>query len=144
LRTHQYSNCTAYITHTAFINASRHSICGLWIWEDWGRQAGAGCVITCFIPFRNAYKSVTLVVGGFILPVSLPNTDMANPFRPQTRPCYPCPICHLVCKTGGGLTRHQQIAHREFTPASGDDSADESTFTTRFHPLLNGMASVNL
>src|ERR1019366_1600823 len=61
---------------------------------------------------------------------------MVNPLGSQTRPCYTCPICRLVCKTGGGLTRHQQTVHREFTPASENGAADPL-----FHPLLNGTVS---
>jgi hypothetical protein len=44
----------------------------------------------------------------------------------------------LVCKSGRGLTQHQQTLHREFTPVS-DNDPDDALFTTRTHPSLNGV-----
>jgi hypothetical protein len=64
---------------------------------------------------------------------------MANP--PHSS--FTCEICHLVCKSGRGLTQHRQTAHRHFTPASEDD-LDNQVFTTRTHPLLNGAFYYNL
>ncbi|KAI0004338.1 hypothetical protein BJV74DRAFT_876020 [Russula compacta] len=47
-----------------------------------------------------------------------------------------------VCKSGRGLTQHQQTVHREFTPASEDDP-DDPLFTSQAHPLLNGPPEEN-
>ena len=60
---------------------------------------------------------------------------MADP-SVQPRPSFPCPSCPLVCKSGRGLAQRQQTIHRQFTP---DDDADGESFTTKFHPFLNGM-----
>ncbi|KAH9988442.1 hypothetical protein BJV74DRAFT_885330 [Russula compacta] len=63
---------------------------------------------------------------------------MVNPFGAQSRPAFPCNLCNLVCKSGRGLTQHQQTVHREFTPASEDDP-DDPLFTSQAHPLLNAI-----
>ncbi|KAH9954257.1 hypothetical protein BJV74DRAFT_880185 [Russula compacta] len=63
---------------------------------------------------------------------------MVNPFGAQSRPAFPCNLCNLVCKSGHGLTQHQQTVHREFTPASEDDP-DDPLFTSQAHPLLNAI-----
>lgn len=62
---------------------------------------------------------------------------MANPQYPS-HPSYTCPKCFLTCKTGSGLTRHNQTVHRDFTPISNDRN-DEHGFTSELHPFLNGM-----
>ncbi|KAH9979673.1 hypothetical protein BJV74DRAFT_879404 [Russula compacta] len=61
---------------------------------------------------------------------------MVNPLGSQTRPSYPCPICHLSYKSPGGLTHHQQTVHCEFTPMSEND-AEDSAFSSLLHPQLN-------
>jgi hypothetical protein len=63
--------------------------------------------------------------------------NMANPLRPS-RLSFTCPKCFLVCKTRGGLTRHDQTVHRDFTPVS-DDEDDENRFTSERHPFINGI-----
>jgi hypothetical protein len=67
---------------------------------------------------------------------------MVNQFRPQYCPSFTCYTCNLVCKSGHGLTQHQQTVHHEFTPASEDDS-DNPSFTMQTHPLLNGVIHSN-
>ena len=59
--------------------------------------------------------------------------NMANTFT--------CTKCFQKCKTGGGLTRHTQTVHRNFTPVS-DDEDDEYRFISELHPLLNGLKHV--
>ncbi|KAJ7312556.1 hypothetical protein DFH08DRAFT_918007 [Mycena albidolilacea] len=49
-----------------------------------------------------------------------------------------CPECLRNFLTPGGLRRHRNSNHREFTPAS--DGEDENTFERVFHPLLNAPA----
>ena len=61
---------------------------------------------------------------------------MVNPFGAQSLPSFPCHLWNLVCKSGNGLTEHQQTVHHEFTPTSEDD-ADNLLFTSQTHPLLN-------
>lgn len=112
------------------ISKSR-SMCGLW-----NRRVGP-----FFALFKRTTSPLTLflqLAHFFSYSLSL---DMVtgNPLGSQTRPCYTCPTCHLVCKSSGGLTRHQQTVHREFTPVSEDGAqASDSAFTSLFHPLLNG------
>ncbi|KAJ7034262.1 hypothetical protein C8F04DRAFT_1210668 [Mycena alexandri] len=50
---------------------------------------------------------------------------------------FVCPRCPKVCATGGGLTRHFNTKHREFTPASEGD--DEHRHRTDSHPILNAL-----
>jgi len=61
---------------------------------------------------------------------------MANPLGDQPQFFYTCPTCFKKCKSPGGLVRHRNSEHREFTPES-DDGTHKSTFD--FHPLLTGM-----
>ncbi|KAJ7824684.1 hypothetical protein B0H13DRAFT_2446949 [Mycena leptocephala] len=47
---------------------------------------------------------------------------------------YNCPLCPKRCSSSGGLTRHYNIRHRQFTPASEDE--DEHRHHTDLHPKL--------
>jgi hypothetical protein len=67
---------------------------------------------------------------------------MVNPLGGHPRLSFACHLCDSVCKSGRGLTLHQQAFHREFTPASEDDP-DNHKFTTQSHPLLNGAIHSN-
>jgi hypothetical protein len=67
---------------------------------------------------------------------------MANPPH-SSHASFTCPICSLVCKSGGGLTRHTQAIHRDFTPVSDDDD-NENRFTLDLHPLLNGTNQISI
>ncbi|KAK6988610.1 hypothetical protein R3P38DRAFT_3409362 [Favolaschia claudopus] len=51
-------------------------------------------------------------------------------------PSYPCPDCPRTFTTGGGLQRHRNSAHRQFTPAS--EGEDEHVHTRHTHPYLTG------
>ncbi|KAJ7500565.1 hypothetical protein B0H11DRAFT_2155527 [Mycena galericulata] len=51
-------------------------------------------------------------------------------------PSYPCPDCPQVCRSSGGLKRHRNAQHRDFTPAA--DGEDENKHSTFYHPKLNG------
>jgi len=65
---------------------------------------------------------------------------MANPSR-RSFQSFVCAKCFLRCKTEGGLIRHNQTIHRDFTPVSDDDD-DEHRFTVESHPFLNGMKPI--
>jgi len=53
----------------------------------------------------------------------------------DSRTSYTCPTCFLECRTSGGLTQHQNSAHRQFTPQSDDNALSEY----QYHPHLTGM-----
>ncbi|KAJ7163934.1 hypothetical protein C8R43DRAFT_1168740 [Mycena crocata] len=48
---------------------------------------------------------------------------------------FPCPLCPRVCTSRGGLSRHYNVQHREFTPAS--DGENEYRHETEHHPHIN-------
>ncbi|KAJ7142564.1 hypothetical protein C8R44DRAFT_725902 [Mycena epipterygia] len=50
---------------------------------------------------------------------------------------FPCPDCPRICSSGGGLKRHRNSQHRQFTPAL--DGEDENKHTTHYHPKLTGL-----
>ncbi|KAJ7441973.1 hypothetical protein B0H11DRAFT_2348854 [Mycena galericulata] len=49
---------------------------------------------------------------------------------------FACPKCPKKCSTSGGLTRHYNTMHRQFTPAS-DSEEDEHTHHTDLHTKIN-------
>ncbi|KAJ7800645.1 hypothetical protein B0H14DRAFT_3092576 [Mycena olivaceomarginata] len=51
------------------------------------------------------------------------------------RPSFACPLCLRKCTTSGGLARHYNMQHREFTPASEDD--EEHRHSTDLHDEIN-------
>ncbi|KAJ7871547.1 hypothetical protein B0H13DRAFT_2554444 [Mycena leptocephala] len=55
---------------------------------------------------------------------------------------YNCPLCPKRCSSSGGLTRHYNIRHRQFTPASEDE--DEHRHHTDLHPKLTGAINTAL
>lgn len=63
---------------------------------------------------------------------------MGNPFPGAF---YTCATCFKKCKSAGGLTRHQNSEHRDFTPESVDD-AHENASRIDSHPLLTGKLMV--
>ena len=60
---------------------------------------------------------------------------MPNPTH-SSHLSFTCPKCSRKCKTAGGLVRHNQTAHRDFTPAD-----DGGRFTSQSHPFLGGKKS---
>ncbi|KAJ7800738.1 hypothetical protein B0H14DRAFT_3784803 [Mycena olivaceomarginata] len=50
---------------------------------------------------------------------------------------YTCPDCARNFGTTGGLTRHRNAIHRQFTPAS--EGEDDNTFQFQYHPDLNAL-----
>ncbi|KAJ7482263.1 hypothetical protein B0H11DRAFT_2418405 [Mycena galericulata] len=50
---------------------------------------------------------------------------------------FACPKCPKKCSTSGGLTRHYNTMHRQFTPAS-DSEEDEHRHHTDLHTKING------
>ncbi|KAJ6478433.1 hypothetical protein DFH09DRAFT_1253395 [Mycena vulgaris] len=50
---------------------------------------------------------------------------------------HTCPECHFNCVSSGGLRRHRNTKHRQFTPAS--EGEDDNTFERHFHPDLNAL-----
>ncbi|KAF8140679.1 hypothetical protein K438DRAFT_1995789 [Mycena galopus ATCC 62051] len=50
---------------------------------------------------------------------------------------YTCRDCGANFTTTGGLRRHRNSAHRQFTPAS--EGEDENTFKSYYHPKLNAL-----
>jgi len=96
---------------------------------------GCKCLcVTCHVDF--AWEDLhELSCESFVLI----NLLMANPSY-SSHSSFTCPKCFLTCKTSGGFTRHNQTAHRDFTPIS-DDKNDEHGFITELHPFLNGMKS---
>src|SRR5712672_380916 len=61
---------------------------------------------------------------------------MSNPLGGFLRTTYTCPTCFLECQTSGGLTKHRNSAHRQFTPQLDDDAVP----TYEYHPHLTGMS----
>ena len=59
---------------------------------------------------------------------------MLNPLTGYLRTTHSCPTCFLECRTRGGLTQHQNSAHRQFTPQSDDEASP----TYEYHPHLTG------
>lgn len=59
---------------------------------------------------------------------------MFNPLTGLPRATYACPTCFFECRTRGGLTQHQNSAHRQFTPQSDDNASP----TYEYHPHLTG------
>lgn len=61
---------------------------------------------------------------------------MLGPLNNVPRATYTCPTCFLTCRTSGGLSQHQNSAHRQLTPQSDDNALS----TYEYHPHLTGMS----
>ncbi|KAF7354503.1 C2H2-type domain-containing protein [Mycena venus] len=48
---------------------------------------------------------------------------------------YTCRLCSMKCRSSGGLSRHYNSRHRQFTPAS--EGEDEHQHSTDSHPIIN-------
>jgi hypothetical protein len=69
--------------------------------------------------------------------------NLFNPFGGHPFSMYTCPVCFQECRTSGGLTKHRNSAHRQFTPES-DNDGNHPVSKYQYHPHLTGMYILSL
>jgi hypothetical protein len=123
------------------------------IWSEWWLNGVLVMAATSPIHFLCGcilLRVLLLIIGAFqfafkfpVYPCGLSVVSSADygPVRSfGSHPCamYTCPICFLGCRTSGGLTQHQNSAHRQFTPESDDDN-NNPVSRYKYYPHLTGM-----